>query len=329
VTRSVASARARELSLLPNVSLLEGQYTDESFLKRAFEGAYGAFVNTDGFTLGERAEVYWGMRIFELAAAAGVKHYVWGALDYSLKYGKYKEEFRCGHYDGKGRVTEWLLAQKGLDIVPSVLTTGPYMEMLYDGMFVPKLVEGGKTLEFRQPLGPHGKVPMVALEDVGVFGLWVFDNFDQMKYRDLKVATAHVDFNEVVAAFNSLQAEKGGNMQARWKPLPMSQFFADMGVPKGVPVTQVFDSSARHGAEGMTFEDNFSGFWTLWSANVVERDYALLDEIHPGRVRSVREWMEKHSYDGKPKKVLADNTLGNSKKALFRFVMRKVSCGLF
>lgn len=50
------------------------------------------------------SEIYWGMRCYELAREAGVKFYVLGNLDYGLKKGGYDPKYRCGHYDGKGRV---------------------------------------------------------------------------------------------------------------------------------------------------------------------------------------------------------------------------------
>lgn len=47
---------------------------------------YGAWVNTDGFTVGEQKEVWAGIKIFELAKHNGaVRHYVWSSLDYSLQ----------------------------------------------------------------------------------------------------------------------------------------------------------------------------------------------------------------------------------------------------
>lgn len=48
-------------------------------------GVYGAWVNVDGFTVGEQKEMWSGMRIFELAKKAGVRHYVWSSLDYAFK----------------------------------------------------------------------------------------------------------------------------------------------------------------------------------------------------------------------------------------------------
>ena len=34
--------------------------------ERAFGGVWGAYINTDGFTVGEQAETYYGLRIFDL-----------------------------------------------------------------------------------------------------------------------------------------------------------------------------------------------------------------------------------------------------------------------
>jgi hypothetical protein len=49
-------------------------------------GVYGAWVNTDGFTVGEQKEIYAGIRIFETAKSLGtVRHYVWSSLDYMFK----------------------------------------------------------------------------------------------------------------------------------------------------------------------------------------------------------------------------------------------------
>ncbi len=61
-------------------------------------------MNIDGFNCGEKAEIFWGIRAYEIALAAGLKFYVWGNLDYALKKANWDAKFRCGHYDGKGRV---------------------------------------------------------------------------------------------------------------------------------------------------------------------------------------------------------------------------------
>lgn len=53
----------------------------------------------------------------------------------------------------------------------------------------------------------------------------------------------------------------------------------------------------------MTFEENFTGFWNLWreskgNKGVVRRNYDLLDEIHPNRIRSAEEWFRKEAEKG-------------------------------
>ena len=48
----------------------------------ALQGCWGAFVNTDSFTIGEAKEVFFGMRIFELAKQTKtLRHYVWSSLE--------------------------------------------------------------------------------------------------------------------------------------------------------------------------------------------------------------------------------------------------------
>jgi hypothetical protein len=31
----------------------------------------------------------------------------------------------------------------------------------------------------------------------------------------------------------------------------------------------------------------------MWKHNIIKRDYALLDEIHPNRIRTVEEWLRR------------------------------------
>jgi hypothetical protein len=49
----------------------------------------------------------------------------------------------------------------------------------------------------------------------------------------------------------------------------------------------------------MSFGDNFTGFWTVWKHRIVRRDYALLDDIHPGRIRSVEQWLRQEDESGR------------------------------
>jgi NmrA-like family len=127
----------------PNIELVQGSFTDLAKVERALEGVWGAYVNTDGFTVGEQAETYYGLRIFELAAPVPtLKHYVWSNLDYGLKKGGYRAEYHCGHYDGQGRIGDWLTTKPFSTQVDefkwTVFTNGLYAEMLYGANSCPR-----------------------------------------------------------------------------------------------------------------------------------------------------------------------------------------------
>ena len=103
ITRDTSSPHAQEISKLPHVSLVSGGYDDQS-LQKAFEGVEYVWVNTNGFALGEQAETFWGIRIFQMSVRAGVKHLVYSGLDSVYRKGGYDPKFRVGHYEGKARV---------------------------------------------------------------------------------------------------------------------------------------------------------------------------------------------------------------------------------
>jgi len=54
----------------------------------------------------------------------------------------------------------------------------------------------------------------------------------------------------------------------------------------------------------MSVRSNFTGFWNLWkdskgNEGVIKRDYALLDEIFPGRIKSAEEWFRSEDEKGR------------------------------
>ncbi len=157
---------------------------------KALENCYGAFVNTDSFTIGEQAELFAGFRIFELAKQVGtLKHYVYSSLEYVLRKVNYNPIYHAAHYDGKGRVAEWMQQQPSDNngMVWSIVTTGPYMEMLQGGAFVPQILDDG-TRVFVAPLG-KGHVPIVSVVDIGYFVRYIFDHRTETSGKELRVRT--------------------------------------------------------------------------------------------------------------------------------------------
>lgn len=50
------------------------------------------------------AETYWGVRLYELSARAGVKHLIYSGLDNNGKASGFDPKFYVAHYEGKVRV---------------------------------------------------------------------------------------------------------------------------------------------------------------------------------------------------------------------------------
>lgn len=301
LTRDVKSNRANQLlAMSPKVEVIQGTFTSEADLRSGMEGCDGIFLNIDGFTVGEKAEMFWTMRAYELAVRYKIKQFVFGNLDYGLRKGGYDDKYRTGHYDGKGRMADWLLAQHRLnkeqpfyDMTLAIFTTGPYIEMaIAAGTPMAPRVEtdenGGDTVVWRVPLTEGGAVAHVSLEDCAYYVRWLFDHPEQDGI-DLEVAIEHVHYAELAAAF-----ERVTGCKARFIDTSLEEYWATG------PMSTRGDGSAGVQVDPnepgrMTVKDNFTGFWNLWRASgrnegVVKRDYALLDKIHPDRIASVESF---------------------------------------
>jgi hypothetical protein len=288
LSRDATSRRANGLLALGNVSLLEGTFAEEAILREGFRGCDGAYINIDGFNTGEKTEIYWAIRSYEIAIEEGIKFFVYGNLDYALKKSGYDSKFRTGHYDGKGRIGEWILSQNQVNkdrMGAAVFTTGPYMEMAISARtpMTPSVEDGVVT--WRVPLG-NGAVPHVALGDCGYYARWLFDNPERANGMNLEVAIEHVDYHQLAAAFAKVTGHPARyidtDLDAYWNgPLKMAA-----GLPAGYNA-DLNDKST------MNFRDNFTGFWNIWKYGVVQRDYALLDEVHPNRIKSAEQWLRR------------------------------------
>jgi nucleoside-diphosphate-sugar epimerase len=103
ISRSASSKESLALASIAGVTIFQGDTYDEPTLRKAFEGVEYVFANTNAFAIGEKAEIYWGIRMYELAAEFGVKHFVYGGLEYASKLGNFQAKYRTGHLDGRAK----------------------------------------------------------------------------------------------------------------------------------------------------------------------------------------------------------------------------------
>ncbi|KAL2842110.1 hypothetical protein BJX68DRAFT_278457 [Aspergillus pseudodeflectus] len=299
LTRNPDSARARKLAGLPNVTLLQGAQDNQRDLHSLFRGVHGAWVNTDGFTLGEKDELFYGFRAYEIARSERVQHYVWANIEYALGVANFDEKYHCGHMDSKGRVGRFILALGQDGMKSTLFSTGPYMDMLMDGMFVPVEQQDGSFM-WINPAPSDVKLPLIALCDVGAYNLWIFDNPSESAGMDLQVMTDNVSFGEIAKVFTEVTGKR-----AVHKSIPFEEYASIAEPYPGAYVNWALGPDAVRDDSVMTWRENFGAWWRYWGGGITKaRDTTVLDRIHPQRIKSLKDWMKYVDYDGKRKSVL-------------------------
>jgi hypothetical protein len=208
---------------------------------------------------------------------------------------------------------EFIHAQGKGQMAWSIIRSGPYIEMLTE-LFLPRIAADGKY-QFHFPLG-EGAIPFVHLGDFARYVHWIFSNPDVSAGLDFGVAIAHVTGQEVADAFTAKTGKP-----AEYVDIPIDVWLDNTfgRFPKGKNTKVGYLSVGDDSALVLTYAENFTNWWNLYKASagntgLITRDYEQLDKILPGRVRSVREWMEKTGYQGERKPLLkktADYELGS------------------
>ncbi|KAM3077067.1 hypothetical protein ACMFMG_003463 [Clarireedia jacksonii] len=298
ITRNANSVHAKELGAIPGVTIVEGDIYSEKDLAKAFEGCTHAFINTNGGALGEKAEIYWGIRYYELARTHHLTHFLYSSLEYSLQLSSYSPLYRDGHMDAKAKVATFIAAQPTTPMRWSILTSCMYMEMLYEMLAPHPLPSDPSVLVFSAPLGSRGSAPLIALDDFGKYARWVFDTPDRSTGLNLHIASEEVVWEDLATIFSQVTGKK-----AVYRDVTLDEYF-DMGIFPDP------DAKFGHGVgdDGtlQSYRENFSGFWRFWASGVVKKDWQMMDEILPERIKSVGEWMKKVGYTGERQSLLHD-----------------------
>jgi hypothetical protein len=182
----------------------------------------------------------------------------------------------------------------------TILTSCLYMEMLYEMLRPYPSPTDPNIAVFSLPAG-EGAVPLICLEDLGQYARWIFNTPHRSNGIDLEVATQNIKGADLAAVFTEVTGRR-----AMYHDVTLDEYFASGGWPNA-------DEKVGHSADHadttlQTYRQNFSGFWNFWKAGggkdgKATLDYKLLDDILPGRVKTVKEWMEKTGYTGDPAPV--------------------------
>ncbi len=204
LTRDVHSEKAQALAKA-GAEVVAADVDDPASLRRAFEGAHGAFCVTFFWAhFSAEKEVAEAKAMAEAAKQAGVKHVIWSTLEDTRKWvplddnrmptlaGKYK----VPHFDGKGEANQQFITAGAPTTF--LLTSFYWDNFIYFGMGPKKGSDGRLALTL--PMGDK-KLPGMAAEDIGKCALGIFRKGGEFIGKTVGIAGEHLTGEQMAAAF--------------------------------------------------------------------------------------------------------------------------------
>jgi uncharacterized protein YbjT (DUF2867 family) len=219
LTTNADSDRARDLAS-QGVEVIEADLDDETSLRKAFDGAYGAYVVTNFWVQRtpeqEKARTRAQMELDQAAAAARaaehaqLQHVVWSTLEDTRPHferlgidvpnalGSYK----VPHFDAKGEANAFFTE---LGVPTTFLQTTFYYEAFLQGQGPHRNDNGELVLSL--PMADK-KLALIASEDIGKTALGVFRRGDEFIGKTVSIAGTHATGEELAATFSAALGEK-------------------------------------------------------------------------------------------------------------------------
>lgn len=195
VTRDPHSEKAKMLKQM-GAEIVVADIDDPESIRRAMEGAYGAFCVTFFWAhFSPEKEIAEIKSMAEAAKATGLKHIVWSTLEDTRKWvpldddrmptlmGKYK----VPHFDGKGE-SDHFFTDAG--VPTTFLVTSFYWEnLIYFGMGPKRGTDGVLAITF--PMGDK-RVSAIGSEDIGKCAYGIFKRGPEAIGKTIGIAGEHI-----------------------------------------------------------------------------------------------------------------------------------------
>jgi uncharacterized protein YbjT (DUF2867 family) len=281
LTRNADSAKAREFAA-QGAEVVEADLDDEASVRRAFAGAYGAFVVTNYWVQRtpeqERARTRATMELDQAAIAAraakhaGLKHVVWSTLEDSRPHFQRLgsvvpdvfDGYKVPHFDAKNEANA---AFTDLGVPTTFLQTTFYYESFLVGQG-PHRDENGE-LVLTNPMDDK-VMSLVAADDIGKTALGIFRRGEEFVGKTVSIAGTHATGAELADKFTAALNEK-----VTYRPPTHDQVRAS-GQPGALEIANMFQFYADA-------SDYFVG----------ARKLDLVRELNP-ELRSLDSWLDEH-----------------------------------
>jgi uncharacterized protein YbjT (DUF2867 family) len=211
ITRDVNSEKAKALAAA-GAEVVAADVDDPATLRRAFEGAHGAYCVTFFWHhMSPERELAEAGSMAEAAKQTGVAHVIWSTLEDTRRFVPLQDDrmptlmgkYKVPHLDAKGEA-DALFAQAGAPTT-CLLTSFYWENLIYFGSG-PKRGPDGK-LALVLPMGDK-KLPGIAAEDIGKCALGIFKRGREFIGKTVGIAGEHLSGAEMAAGLTRALGEK-------------------------------------------------------------------------------------------------------------------------
>jgi uncharacterized protein YbjT (DUF2867 family) len=200
ITRDINSDKAKELKKL-GAEVVSGNIDEVDTIKKAFEGAYGAYCVTFYWAhLSPEREISNAHNLAVAAKYAGIKHAIWSTFEDTrinvplsdnrmpTLNGKYK----VPHFDAKAEANHYFT---DLGVPTTFLLTSFYWEnLIYFGEGPKKAADGKYYITF--PMG-NKKLPSMTAEDIGKCAYGIFKKEKELIGKTIGIAGEHITMQKM------------------------------------------------------------------------------------------------------------------------------------
>jgi uncharacterized protein YbjT (DUF2867 family) len=205
LTRDIHSDRAKALAEL-GAEVVAADADDPASLRRAFEGAHGAYCVTFFWNhFSPRKELAQAAAMAQAAKQAGLGHVIWSTLEDTRRWVPIEDDrmptlmgkYKVPHFDAKGE-SDRFFTEAGLPVT-FLLTSFYWDNFIHFGMGPQRGADG--TLAITFPLGDR-KLPGIAAEDIGRCAYGIFLRGDEFIGRTVGIAGEHLTAAQMATAFS-------------------------------------------------------------------------------------------------------------------------------
>ncbi len=206
ITRNANSDKARALADL-GAEVVVAEAGDVESLRRAFDGAYGAYCVTFFWEhFSPETEGAHVRNMATAAKAAGLKHVIWSTLEDTRRWVPLDDDrmptlmgsYKVPHFDAKGE-SDKVFTEHG--VPTTFLLTSFYWDNLIHFGMGPKPGPDG-TLDFTLPMG-EARLPGIAAEDIGRSAYGIFKRGDELIGKTVGIAGEHLTGTQMAVALEA------------------------------------------------------------------------------------------------------------------------------